>query len=52
MKTCSDSDGYFIDSFYSPNMHCAIDFHREIVSEMGELGVLGPTIIGKQKQNY
>lgn len=24
------------------------DFHREIVSEMGELGVLGPTIKGKQ----
>lgn len=22
-------------------------FHREIVSEMGELGVLGPTIKGK-----
>lgn len=29
------------------NMHCAADFHREIVSEMGELGVLGPTIKGK-----
>lgn len=25
------------------------DFHREIVSEMGEMGVLGPTIKGKQK---
>lgn len=25
------------------------DFHREIVSEMGELGVLGPTIKGKDK---
>lgn len=23
------------------------DFHREIISEMGELGVLGPTIKGK-----
>ncbi len=34
-----------------PNMHLATDFHREIVSEMGELGVLGPTIKGKQKQN-
>lgn len=32
-------------------MHRATDFHREIVSEMGELGVLGPTIKGKQKQN-
>lgn len=32
-------------------MYCAADFHREIVSEMGELGVLGPTIKGKQKQN-
>ena len=30
-------------------MHHAKDFHREIVSEMGELGVLGPTIQGKQK---
>lgn len=25
------------------------DFHREIISEMGELGVLGPTIKGKGK---
>lgn len=33
-------------------MHHATDFHREIVSEMGELGVLGPTIKGKQKQKY
>lgn len=33
-------------------MHRATDFHREIVSEMGELGVLGPTIKGKEKQNY
>lgn len=32
-------------------MHCAADFHREIVSEMGELGVLGPTIKGKYNQN-
>lgn len=24
-------------------------FHREIISEMGELGVLGPTIKGKDK---
>lgn len=28
-------------------MRHATDFHREIVSEMGELGVLGPTIKGK-----
>lgn len=28
-------------------MHHATDFHREIVSEMGELGVLGPTIKGE-----
>lgn len=33
-------------------MHCAADFHREIVSEMGELGVLGPTIKGKSNHNY
>lgn len=32
-------------------MHLVTDFHREIVSEMGELGVLGPTIKGKQTQN-
>lgn len=24
-------------------------FHREIISEMGELGVLGPTIKGRNK---
>lgn len=34
------------------NMHCAADFHREIVSEMGELGVLGPTIKGKYSQTH
>lgn len=38
--------------FRFTNMHCATDFHREIVSEMGELGVLGPTIKGKQKQKH
>lgn len=32
-------------------MHRAADFHREIVSEMGELGVLGPTIKGKCNPN-
>ncbi len=41
-----------IVNFYFPNMHHATDFHREIVSEMGELGVLGPTIKGKEKQTY
>lgn len=33
-------------------MHWATDFHREIVSEMGELGVLGPAIKGKPEQSY
>lgn len=36
--------------FNFPNMHPATEFHREIVSEMGDLGVLGPTIKGKQKE--
>lgn len=48
---CLISDKCLIVSFYFPNMHLVTDFHREIVSEMGELGVLGPTIKGKQTQN-
>lgn len=49
VKICSGCDDEFYFTFYSPNMRCSTDFHREIVSEMGELGVLGPTIKGKQK---
>lgn len=26
------------------------DFHREIISEMGEMGVLGPTIKGERER--
>lgn len=48
---CLFSDKRLIVSFCFPNMHLATDFHREIVSEMGELGVLGPTIKGKQTQS-
>lgn len=47
LKVCN-----WLPFFCFHNMYCAADFHREIVSEMGELGVLGPTIKGKQKQNH
>lgn len=46
------SFAYLILIILSTNIYCAADFHREIVSEMGELGVLGPTIKGKQKQKH
>lgn len=36
-----------IESFFKLTALCSpLVFHREIVSEMGELGVLGPTIKG------
>lgn len=44
--------GCRLSDTYSIVVYFYTDFHREIVSEMGELGVLGPTIKGEQAQNH
>ncbi len=43
MSVCSPPPPPHTHTYYS---HTALDFDREIISEMGQLGILGPTIEG------